>query len=778
MITKRSITILILYLACMIPATAREVTDSIVPFREKLMLQTDRNLYIHGDRVWFSAQYFLNGRVRQGQISKIMYLELLNDEMEPVVRKKYRLNNGRAHGAFKIPGDVYTGNYLVRAYTQYQRNLEEPGFAYHQIAIIHPQIKPSAQSPDADEPVRIIAEGGSLVNGVKNKVGIYLNDSLSRIAGSIQVVDEAGRILAHRHPAPNGIHSVEMIPSDTVNYHLRITGALTDTIRKDFPQSKPYGLVTRMARENGKVVFSLQQHRDDADSDDPYTLELYTGNLRRVKEFSPETLDKEKDVVVAEKDMPRGLAYFVLRDKNHRVVRVHSCFSSYPREGTISLVPGKKIYQPREPITLALNPPSSGKLPVMASVSVVRKGTLPDRDAPIPRHVFLNPSLLEHRLMTAGHIDSTHLGQIADGLLLYDRQINNPNFYATLDHPQQDEMTYLPEIRDVSVSGMLRRKETQEPVSGHKVYAAPLFKGSRIHIDRTDEQGRFIISLHGMEGPSDLYLCPESRDNENLELLVDNKFSQVVPDFSPVPLRLDSADLPLIREMMIDQQLPGTTGDEKKNADTVETSEKLDFFQGQQTIYLSDYVEFEKTENVFREIVPHVYLKRQGEDYRFKIERNDGFLLPGEPLILFDNIPVFDPNKILQVKPSQIKSIQVVSQPYILGDFTMNGVIIINSKTDNFADLDFPRGSTFLKYQGVSTAPAFPAPIYRDASEHSSRRPDFRTTLYWNPDLIIDEQGVSVSFSASDRRGDYEIVVRGFDADGNYYYRRKTITVN
>jgi hypothetical protein len=338
-------------------------------------------------------------------------------------------------------------------------------------------------------------------------------------------------------------------------------------------------------------------------------------------------------------------------------------------------------------------------------------------------------------------------------------------------------MTYVPEIRDVSVSGMLRHRETQEPVSGHKVYAAPLFRGTRIHVNKTDEQGRFIFSLHGIEGLNDLYLCPESRGNENLELLVDNKFSRVVPDFLPVPLRLDSSDLPLIKEMMIDQQLSGIAGNHMDTADTGTAQGTLDFFQDQPTVYLSDYVEFEKTENVFREIVPHVYIKRHGKDYRFKIERKDGFLLPGEPLILFDNVPVFDPNKILQVKPSQIERIQVVSQPYILGDFTMNGVVIINSKTDNFADLDFPGGSTFLKYQGVSNGTVFSAPIYRDTAEHSTRRPDFRTTLYWNPNLTVTENGNSVSFSASDRKGDYEIVVRGFDAGGNYYFGRQTITV-
>ena len=782
MITKRSITILILYVTLLIPAKAQVSNDTSgisKPFREKLILQTDRNLYINGDSVCFAGQYFINGKVQPGQISNIMYLELLNDAFEPLVRKKFRISNGRANGAFKIPNEAYTGNYLVRAYTQYQRNLKIPGFAYHQIAVVNPQMSPSGQGREGGEAVMILPEGGSLVHGIKNRVGIFLNDSLAQIAVGLQVVDETDSTLARLYPAPNGIHSVEITPCDTVNYHLRITGANADTIRKDFPESKPYGLVTKITRANGRAVYSIHQRRKDSDTRHNYTLEIYSGNLRKVKKLSLGSFGRREEVALAEADLPRGISYFVLRDNRGRVIRVQSCFSGLIEAGRLSLETDREVYAPREPIRLSITPTAESGLPLTASISVVRKGTLPNGDSLIPRHVFLNPALLEHRLMSAGVTPSKHLSQMADGLLLYDRQINNPAFYATLDHPQRDDMTYLPEIRDVSVSGMLRHRETKEPVSGHKVYASLLFKGQRLHIDRTNEQGRFIFSLHGAEGLNDLYLCPENRRDEKHELLVDNKFSQLKPDFLPGALNVDSALVPLIREMMIDQQLSGIgEEDDIEDAGAGDSLGQPAYFEDAKTVYMSDYVDFEKTETVFREIVPDVYIRRQEGSYSFKIERKDGVFLPGDPLILFDNIPVFEPNKILQVQPSQIESIQVIPQSYILGDYSLNGVILINSTTDNFADLDFPRGSTFLQYQGVSDDGAFRAKTYQDTTKRSKRRPDFRTTLYWDPNLTITGQGKSISFFASDRKGNYEIFIRGFGEDGSYHYSRKTITVN
>jgi len=46
-------------------------------------------------------------------------------------------------------------------------------------------------------------------------------------------------------------------------------------------------------------------------------------------------------------------------------------------------------------------------------------------------------------------------------------------------------------------------------------------------------------------------------------------------------------------------------------------------------------------------------------------------------------------------------------------------------------------------------------------------RPDFRTTLYWNPDIRTDIKGVaSDSFSTSDQDGIYIIIAQGIRSDG------------
>jgi len=45
--------------------------------------------------------------------------------------------------------------------------------------------------------------------------------------------------------------------------------------------------------------------------------------------------------------------------------------------------------------------------------------------------------------------------------------------------------------------------------------------------------------------------------------------------------------------------------------------------------------------------------------------------------------------------------------------------------------------------------------------------PDFRTTLFWSPDILTDHSGhQKLSFYTSDQPGNYIITVQGISADG------------
>ena len=67
---------------------------------------------------------------------------------------------------------------------------------------------------------------------------------------------------------------------------------------------------------------------------------------------------------------------------------------------------------------------------------------------------------------------------------------------------------------------------------------------------------------------------------------------------------------------------------------------------------------------------------------------------------------------------------------------------------------------------GYYTASAFVSPDYGINPEND--KPDYRTTLYWNPNIIIapKETNTQVQFYASDRASVYSVRLEGLTADG------------
>ena len=86
---------------------------------------------------------------------------------------------------------------------------------------------------------------------------------------------------------------------------------------------------------------------------------------------------------------------------------------------------------------------------------------------------------------------------------------------------------------------------------------------------------------------------------------------------------------------------------------------------------------------------------------------------------------------------------------------------MVNSKGRDFARYEFPKESIFIDYQALSPENTFEAPTYENLTEKETRIPDFRTLLYWNPNLVIAKEDTSLNFYTSDNTGDYEIINKG-----------------
>lgn len=148
-----------------------------------------------------------------------------------------------------------------------------------------------------------------------------------------------------------------------------------------------------------------------------------------------------------------------------------------------------------------------------------------------------------------------------------------------------------------------------------------------------------------------------------------------------------------------------------------------------------------------------------------RVSRAGSFASSTEPLILVDGVPFPDAQSISGLSPSMVDRVEVITRASPqYGSRGSNGVIAIYTKSGFSAQA---QEKNFLDYKipGYSKTQPFLAPDYSTAKD--SQTPDFRTTIFWKPDVRTDASGnAAVRFYTADLATRYRIVVEGVTEKG------------
>ena len=90
--------------------------------QEKVYLHLDNTSYFKGETIWFKAYVTRVDTEQATDLSKVLYVELLNPSGDIVARRKLHIENGMAHGDIQINQIMVTGFYEIRAFTRYMTN--------------------------------------------------------------------------------------------------------------------------------------------------------------------------------------------------------------------------------------------------------------------------------------------------------------------------------------------------------------------------------------------------------------------------------------------------------------------------------------------------------------------------------------------------------------------------------------------------------------------------------------------------------------------------------
>jgi hypothetical protein len=160
---------------------------------------------------------------------------------------------------------------------------------------------------------------------------------------------------------------------------------------------------------------------------------------------------------------------------------------------------------------------------------------------------------------------------------------------------------------------------------------------------------------------------------------------------------------------------------------------------------------------------------------RVKVARSGSFASSTEPLILVDGVPFPDAQSISALDPSRVERVEVVTRAAPqYGSRGSNGVIAIYLKSGYTVNSE--KNYLSHKIPGYNATRPFYAPDY--SGKENASNPDFRTTIFWMPELKTDAKGnASVNFYTADLATRYRVVVEGVTDQGEPLKSVSYITV-
>jgi hypothetical protein len=125
-----------------------------------------------------------------------------------------------------------------------------------------------------------------------------------------------------------------------------------------------------------------------------------------------------------------------------------------------------------------------------------------------------------------------------------------------------------------------------------------------------------------------------------------------------------------------------------------------------------------------------------------------------------------------EIRYSRIEEISFIDvlefpQTYFYGP-NYHTVIAVYEKTpEDYQDLDAPLpGIVRMEFPGYYNAREFYSPVYDNPGSNDSR-PDYRTTLFWEPEIRVGSDGrATVSFFTSDKSSAFRVIVEGMTETG------------
>ncbi|MHC1705223.1 MAG: MG2 domain-containing protein [Tenuifilaceae bacterium] len=767
---------------------------------EKVYLHTDRNFYSAGDDIWFKG-YLIDASNRLlSNHSNNLHVELISPSSEIIITRVIRLDVGIGNGDFKLPENLSTGRYHIRAYTNYMRNFSDQLFFNKEITIINSTISKdiltdNIKYKESKLEIYFFPEGGSLIDDVSSVVAFKAVDGLGKgCSVSGEVFSSSGDFVTAFTSTHLGMGRFFLKPIPGLKYYAVVKNNVDQVIRKEIPKSFSNGISFGASiNTDNELLITVKTN--------PQTLSLIYGNdlslTISARKLNLKTVRfKIKSVtnhfVLPIDDIPDGIIMLTLSTLENLPISERLIFFQKEKDLKVNIDIPKLIYKQRDSVSL--------------KISVID-------DSASKRFTFLSLAAIENNLIDSSSlfpstisswflIESDIRGPIEDPSYYFDS--SNPNRLADLDlllltqgwrdfEWKYQITNYLPET-GFTITGRVRKSFINKPLENAMVNIALFQDGYNFSTTvQTDSAGKYTLQGVDLTGKARLVISSINKDEHLRGLLIIDSVKYIppmIPDsFATKKVLIKKTITSLIKEIEIKKSI----NKKYKLSDTIQLKELV--IVGKKPIVLENInvvniraiygkpdheiivtPQLENYQNAFELLNGMVAGVRVWRDFgtfppEYKVYiRGVGSINSGSTaLVLIDGVQ--KSYEELALMPTYfIDRIDILKNPSttaMLGMSGANGAIsIITKKNDSANYYRSVSHSANVNFSGYDAPRIFYSPKHNPDSK-SAYKPDLRTTLYWEPNIILESnKDFFINYFNADNSSIIQIIAEGITTDG------------
>lgn len=765
-------------------------TSKMVVTSEKAYLHIDREIYNPGEDIWFKAYVvdFTTNKPVAG-ISKL-YVDLISPESKILQRRTIRISEGLGNGDFKLSDSIPSGKYYIRAYTNFMRNFGEEYFFNKEIYIVGSNVETvfndSIQFVQDKLNIDFFPEGGSLIDNVVSVVAFKATNPLGKgVKVNGQVFSDKGEHVNDFQSNDRGIGVFNLFPLEEESYYVLFSGPDGIQYKTNIPQRFSEGVVLHafVSKENRLLLKILTNGKSfPLYSGGNLFLTISAKNLfSNILALKITSLSNNYSFPLD--SFPPGILKLTLNDQSGKPLAERLIFKNVDGDIRVGIKTDKQTYDLREPIKATISLFGDTCLKAYASFSAFDSQMSTDSSSG-PSNIA-SWFLLESEVRGEVENASTYFDLSNDSRLKQLDMLLLTQGWRDFAWKYDSAFQFKPES-GFSIRGKILKSFKGKPYPWAKINIAIYDEKNISFLNiQADDQGNFDIGNMDFTGRARIIVSCEDQKKEfdgyvhldsltyhppavsnysnNKVVLQDIKMSTIAESFSEFRLfqrKFKLSDTLSIGEVII-------TSKRRENSIEMDLrSSRAQYGKPDHEFILAPkHRNYIRISQVLAGNIP-------GVEVITSMNQSIVTIRGQTPLILVDGIPVGNelrPGGIAVdnfVSPSEIDRVDVLYWCSTFGSRGANGVINFITKRGQYSYESLnPIQAISIYRMGFNQPRIYYSP--KHLTKYSEgQTPDFRKTIYWEPNLILSNKTSELNFYNSDEATEIFIKVEGITKSG------------